>query len=360
LGDGRGHFVRSADALPEMRVAKSCVRAADINGDGYPDLFVGGRVIPGLYPVTPPSYLLINDGKGHFADRTAELAPALQKLGMVTDAAWADLRGDGKKELIVVGEWMPVTVFQVEKGRLADHSRDYFDQEYSGWWNRLLVDDLDKDGRPEIVIGNLGSNTQCRADERHPAELYYKDFDGNGTVDPVLCYYIGDTSYPFMTRDELISQVSNMSQRFPDYKSYADARLTDIFPPEALKGAGHLRATCLRTLYLKSGRDGRFHEQPLPVQAQYSPVFTITPLDYDGDGNEDLLLCGNTTHARLRFGKYDANYGVLLKGDGKGQFRYIDQPVSGFHLRGDVRSVADWRGELLFGVNGVGVRAYRR
>jgi hypothetical protein len=341
-----------------MRVSKSCVRAADVNGDGHPDLFVGGRVIPGQYPVPPSSYLLINDGQGHFTDRTAELAPDLQHLGMVTDAAWADLAGDGKKELIVVGEWMPVTVFRLEGGRLSNHSRDYFDQEYSGWWNRLLVDDLDKDGRPEIIIGNLGVNAQCKADERHPAELYYRDFDGNGTIDPVLCTYIGDTSYPFMTRDELIQQVSNMSQKFPDYKSYADARLEDIFSPETLKGAGHLRATCLRTLYLASGKDGRFHERPLPVQAQYSPVFTITPLDYDGDGNKDLLLCGNSAHARLRFGKYDANYGVLLKGDGQGNFQYIAQPRSGFHLRGDVRSVMDYGGKWLFGINGEGITAY--
>jgi hypothetical protein len=330
-----------------------------VNGDGYPDLFVGGRVIPGQYPLAPASYLLVGDGKGHFTDRTAELAPALKNLGMVTDAAWADLDGDGKKELVVVGEWMPVKVFKVNDGKLTEHAAEYFDQEYSGWWNRLLIDDLDKDGKPEIVLGNLGLNAQFRASAAHPVELYYKDFDGNGTIDPVLCTYVGDTSYPFMTRDELIQQVSNMSQKFPDYKSYADARLTDIFPAESLAGAGHLRASCLETIYLKRGGDGRFHQRPLPLAAQYSPVFTITALDYDGDGNKDLLLCGNITHSRLRFGKYDANYGVLLKGDGKGNLRYIEQPVSGFHLRGDVRSVVDLGGTLLFGINGVGVRAYR-
>lgn len=360
LGDGKGHFVRSPEALPVMHVAKSCVRAADLNDDGYPDLFVGGRVIPGQYPETPTSYLLINDGKGHFTDRTAQLAPGLQKIGMVTDAAWADLDGNGKKELVVVGEWMPIRVFREDQGRWTDYTRDYFDREYSGWWNRLLVDDLDKDGHPEILAGNLGLNAQCRADEQHPAELYYRDFDGNGTIDPVLCTYIGDTSYPFMTRDELIAQVSGMSQKFPDYKSYADARLKDLFPEASIAKAGHLRANCLKTVYLARGTDGRFHERALPAPVQYSPVFTITPIDYDGDGNKDLLFCGNATHSRLRFGKYDANYGVLLKGDGHGGFTYVEQPLSGFHLRGDVRSVADWRGTLIFGVNGEGIRAYHK
>ena len=219
--------------------------------------------------------------------------------------------------------------------------------------------DFDQDGRPDLVIGNEGLNAQCKADDQHPAELYYKDFDGNGIIDPVLCYYIGDSSYPFVTRDELIQQVSNMSRRFPDYKSYADARLGDIFTEEQLKGAGRLQATCLRTVYLTQGTDGKFHEKSLPLPAQFSPVFTITALDYDRDGKEDLLLCGNINHARLRFGKSDANYGVLLKGDGKGNFSYIDQPHSGFRLRGDVRSVIDLHNMLLFGINQEGMRAYK-
>ena len=359
LGDGKGHFVNSPAALPMMTgSSKSCVRMTDINGDGFPDLFIGGRVIPGRYPEPPASYLLINDGKGRFTDQTASLAPGLQKIGMVTDAVWIDLNKDGVKDLVVVGEWMPVSVFINQRGKLVNKTSDYFDREYSGWWNTIKIADLDGDGQPELLIGNLGLNSQCQADPSHPAELYYKDFDNNGAIDPVLCLYIGDTTYPFMSRDELIQQVVGMSQRFPTYKSYANAKLTDIFPAASLKDAGRLRADCLRTMYFAAGADGRFHERRLPAQAQYAPVFTITTLDFDRDGRQDLLLCGNMNHARLRLGKQDANYGVLLKGDGKGNFTYVDQSRSGFHITGDVRSVLDLDGLLLFGVNGVGVKAY--
>lgn len=360
LGDGKGHFSRATGALPLMPGSKGCVRAGDINGDGIPDLFVGGRVIPGRYPLPPPSYLLIGDGKGHFTDQTALLAPVLSAIGMVTDAAWIDLNGDGARDLIVVGEWMPVTVLINNKGKLENKTADYFDKSYSGWWNKLLVGDFNGDGRPDLVIGNLGLNSGCRADEGHPAELYYKDFDGNGTVDPILCLYNGDTSYPFMSRDELLQQVGNMSKRFPDYKSYAQARLSDIFSPASLQGAGRLQASCLRTCYFTGGADGRFHEKSLPQAAQVAPVLTITALDVDQDGVTDLLLCGNVNHARLRFGKQDANYGVLLKGDGKGNFQYIDQERCGLRLRGDVRAVVATGGYLLFGINGEGVKAYRR
>src|SRR5258708_4931620 len=359
LGDGKGHFTKSVGALPLMPGSKGCVRMADVNGDGFADLFVGGRVLPGLYPATPASYLLMGDGKGHFTDESARLAPGLQKIGMVTDAAWVDLNGDGLKDLVVVGEWMPVSVFINNKGHLENKTQAYFDKEYSGWWNKLLVGDFDGDGRADLVIGNLGLNSQCRADDRHPAELYYKDFDGNGTIDPVLCLYNGDTSYLFMSRDELLQQVGNMSKRFPDYKSYAGARPGDVFPPAVLEGAGRLQANCLRTGYFSGGSDGRFYEKRLPQAAQYSPVFTITALDYDKDGKQDLLLCGNITHARLRFGKEDANYGVLLKGDGKGNFSYIDQQRSGLHLWGDVRSVIATGGYWLFGINGEAMKAYR-
>lgn len=358
INDGKGNFKKSINSLPAMHVSKSCVRVADINGDGFPDLFVGGRVIPGNYPETPESYILINDGKGHFTDQTATVAPELKHIGMVTDAVWIDLNGDQKKDLIVVGEWMPVSVFINENGKLINKTKDYFDENYYGWWNKILAEDMNNDGKVDLIIGNLGLNSQCKVSDKEPAEMYYKDFDVNGTIDPILCFYIQGKSYPFLTRDELINQISGMAAKFPNYKSYADAGLKDIFTQDQLKGAKYLKANELATCYFERGNDGRFHKKTLPIEAQFSPVITITALDYNKDGNKDLLLCGNIHHARLRFGNYDANYGILLKGDGKGHFTYINQQKSGFQLRGDVRSVIHINNKFLFGINQQEVKAY--
>jgi hypothetical protein len=359
LNDGQGNFTKVKDALPAMRSSKSCVRVADINADGHPDLFVGGRVIPGRYPETPASYILINDGKGHFTDETIKYNPQLQHIGMITDAAWVDMNGDKKLDLVIVGEWMPVTIMTNVNGKLVNNTKNYFDAPNSGWWNKILVDDFNHDGHPDLIVGNQGLNSQCKASVKEPAEMYYKDFDDNGAVDPILCFYIQHKSYPYVTRDELLEQISMMRSRFPDYKSYADAGLTDIFTGLELKGAGYLQADNLATTCFLSDDKGKLHSSSLPLQVQFSPVYTITTLDYDHDGNKDMLLCGNINRARLRFGKYDANYGILLKGDGKGHFTYIPQVQSGFKLWGDVRSVIEVNHTLLFGINQQGIKAYK-
>ena len=359
INDGKGNFTKTTDALPVMHVSKSCVRAADINADGFPDLFIGGRTLPGRYPETPQSYLLINDGRGHFKDQAAAISPSLQKIGMVTDAAWIDLNGDNKKDLVLVGEWMPVTVFINVNGKLENKTSSYFDKEYSGWWNKILTGDFNDDGKTDLIIGNYGLNSQCKVSDKEPAEMYFKDFDDNGSVDPILCFYIQGKTYPYVTRDELLDQMSIMRTRFTDYKSYANATLKDVFTDDELKGVNHLQVTHLATSFFEAGADGKFHEKSLPLQAQFSPVFTITALDYDKDGNQDLFLCGNENHARLRFGKFDANYGVLLKGDGKGNFSYITQNKSGFNLWGDVRSVISSGNNLLIGINQKEIKAYQ-
>lgn len=359
LNDGKGNFTKTSNAIPQLWVSKSCVRVADINGDGKPDLFVGGRVIPGRYPEAPRSYILINDGKGNFSDQTKSISPGLEKPGMVTDAVWIDMNNDKQPDLVVVGEWMPVKIFINNNGKLEDKTTAYFDKPVSGWWNKLAVSDMNGDGKPDFIIGNEGLNTQCRASEQEPAEMYFKDFDDNGSVDPIFCFYIQHKSYPYITRDELLDQMATMRTRYTNYKGYADLAVTDIFKSDELSGAGRLQATRLETTYFESGADGKFHIKALPVQVQQAPVFSITELDYDGDGKPDLLFCGNINKARLRFGKSDANYGVLLKGDGKGNFEYIPQWKSGFALWGDVRSVLRLNNTLVFGINQKPAVAYK-
>ena len=358
INDGKGNFKQQIDALPKMTSSKSCVRAADINGDGSPDLFVGGRVIPGRYPEAPQSYILINNGKGVFTDQTEKYNPTIRNIGMVTDASWADMNGDKKPDLILVGQWMPITVFINENGKLKDETTKYFDQKYTGWWNCVKVSDINHDGHPDIIAGNLGTNSQCKASEKEPAEMYYKDFDDNGSIDPILCLYIQHKSYPCLSRDQLLDQIAFMRARFPDYKSYANATITDVFKPDELKGAKRLKANDLLTNCFISNPSGKLKRIALPEQAQYAPVYTITSLDFNKDGFDDILLCGNINTANLRFGKSDANFGTLLKGDGKGNFKFVDQETSGFKLRGDVRSVVKVNNLLLFGMNGGKILTY--
>ncbi|RZL19729.1 MAG: RNA-binding protein, partial [Pedobacter sp.] len=359
VNDGKGNFSKSLNALPQMRSSKSCARVGDFNGDGHLDVFVGGRVIPSRYPEAPESYLLINDGKGHFKDQLKSIAAGIKSIGMVTDAAWIDLNGDKKQDLILIGEWMPIKAFINNNGKLVDKTRSYFDKDYSGFWSRLKVEDMNGDGKPDLIVGNLGLNSQCKVSDKQPAEMIYKDFDDNGAVDPILCFYIMGKSYPYLTRDELLDQMSMMRPRFPDYTSYADAGMKDIFTAEELKDAKTLKANYLKTAYFESSKNGRFHEKPIPIQAQFSPVFTITPGDFDGDGHKDLILCGNINQSRLRFGKYDANHGIFLKGNGKGAFSYVPQYLSGLDLRGDIRSAITINNTVLFGINQDKLRAFK-
>lgn len=361
INNGKGDFQLSPSALPTMLTSTGCVRVADINGDSKPDIFVGSRVSVGKYPNIPRSYVLINEGNGNgssprFKDNTPE---ELKNIGMITDAAFVDLNKDKKQELVVVGEWMPITVFENENGKLADKTENYFDRKLSGWWNKLTVEDLNGDGSPDLLVGNLGLNSQCKVSDKQPAELYYKDFDDNGSIDPILCTYIQGKSYPYLTRDELLEQVPTKRPKFTSYDSYSNATLTDIFGEDELKDAKKLEVNCLKTVLLIQNIQGKFEEKALPIEVQFAPIYTIIVTDYDKDGKKDLVMCGNLNKARLKFGKYDANYGLLLKGDGKGQFISIPQRQSGFNLQGDVRSALLMKDQILFGINQQGIRAFK-
>ena len=264
-----------------------------------------------------------------------------------------------KNELVVVGEWMPIMVFQNQKGKLVNISSHFFDKNYSGWWNKIAVADLNSDKRPDLVIGNLGLNTQCKASDKEPLELYFKDFDNNGSVDPIFSFYIQHKRYPYLTRDELLIQLPALRKRFSDFKTYADITLDDLFQNNELNNAGHLEADHMETTCFLSSTNGKFTKAILPKEVQYSPVYAINAMDFNSDGSIDILVCGNNSHAKIRLGKFDANYGILLMGDGKGNFRYVNQKESGFNIWGDVRSTIQVNNVIYFGINGRPVVAYK-
>ncbi len=358
IGDGSGDFSIKSGALPQMRVSKSTVAVHDVNNDGHPDLFVGGRVIPGRYPETPTSYLLINDGTGKFTDNIDSIAPELKEMGMITDAEWVDINNDQIKDLIVVGEWMPVSTFIMAQGTLNNETSSYFDKAYNGWWNTIEIADMNNDGQPDLIVGNMGTNTQFKVSDQEPAEMYFDDFDENGSVDPIFCYYIQGESYPYLTRDELLGQLANLHSRFNSYKSYANATISDIFSKEKLNDATKLIANHMKTTVFLSTDQSEYKVSSLPIEVQYSPIHSIAVSDYNKDGNTDVLLFGNHHDYKLRLGKFDANYGMLLTGDGTGGFKYINQPISGLDVRGAVKSAITINNMLLLGINQEEVKAY--
>ncbi|WP_198315850.1 VCBS repeat-containing protein [Chitinophaga tropicalis] len=359
INNGKGNFTPAKDALPNVSASsKGCVRPCDYDNDGDIDVFVGGRVVPGQYPTAPASYLLVNNGKGQFTPAAIPFAA----IGMVTDALWTDLDKDGRKDLLICGEFMSVTVFANKAGGFEDATGKYFEQQPKGFWFGMSMADVDGDGNEDLIAGNLGLNTQLHASEKEPVELYYADFDKNGSIDPFLNFYIDGVSYPFVSRDELNDQIYPMRRKFSSYRNYSNATMKDIFSAEELKQAGKLTVNETRTcLFLN--RNGRFVPAELPVQAQFSLVSKILPGDYDKDGKTDLLLFDNHCDNRLKLGSFDAGYGCLLKGDGKGGFTYVDQPASGLCVKGDVKSAAgiDIGGSqcIMIGINNKGISLYK-
>jgi hypothetical protein len=354
MNDGRGNFSKNERALPDVRISSSCVKAADIDQDGDLDLFVGGRLIPGKYPLPADSKILINNGKGTFSDETDRLAPALNHLGMVTDAVWVDVNKDKFPDLVVVGEWMPIHVYINEQGVLKDQSGQYIKFPSSGWWNTIMADDFDGDGDEDLILGNVGLNAQFGATTQKPLSLYYGDFDGNGSVDPIFCYFIGDTSYPAASKDDMIQGLPSLARQFPEYHRYARATIDDILTPDQLKTATQLHADLLSTVYLENNSSG-FALKDLPREAQYAPVYAAVSLDVNHDGHKDFILAGNNSWTRISFGHLTASHGMLFLGDGKGNFTYVPQRMSGLRIRGDVRSMSvipvGKTQEVIFGIN---------
>ena len=358
INDGKGNFSLSKNKLPNPNGSHSCVTQVDLNGDKLPDLFVGARVIPGQYPQVPQSQLLLNQGNGKFLD-VSKNYPEIQSVGMVTDAEFKDLNGDSEYELVIVGEFMPLQIFNFDKGKSINVTQTFFDESPAGLWNTLWIEDLNKDGKLEILVGNQGLNSQYKASVSEPMELYVKDFDSNGSVEPILTTYVKGIKVPFLTRDELLEQISLMRPRFTDYQSFAEAKLSDIFTEDELKDAKIYKATELKTSLFSLNAGGKYESKPLPSIVQSSPIFAFQIADVNADGHLDIVMAGNMNHAKLRIGKMDSNYGLLLLGDGQLNFKSMPQKSSGFWLKGDVRSILKVEDHWYFGINSFGVESYK-
>jgi hypothetical protein len=343
LNDGRGNFRRAANALPDFFENGSCVVPGDFNGDGHLDLFVGGRVVSRGYGLTPRSYLLQNDGTGKFTDVTRQKAPALSEAGMVSSAAWVDYDADGRLDLVVVGEWMPVRVFRQENGRFVERTGEAGFSGTSGWWNTVAAVDLRGNGRKDLVLGNLGLNSYIRASREEPARLYVHDFDRNGALEQILTFYKHGVSYPLAGRDELIRQMPQLRSRFVSYADFGASRVEDVFPASELRKAKVREAHQFATSVALNNGDGTFELQPLPAEAQFAPVYAVLAEDFDGDRRTDLLLAGNFHGVTPVRGWYDASYGVLLRGDGAGRFEAVDMQASNLVIEGQVREVKPLR-----------------
>lgn len=337
-----GNFIRSATALPSMISSGSRVYANDYDKDGDLDLFVGGRLVPGNYPSPANSFLLENQsskGQPKFINVTAKIAPDFQNLGLVTSATWTDFDNDGWTDLVIAGEWMPIKVFKNDNGDFIDISRQLGLADSNGWWFSIKEGDFDNDGDMDFIAGNLGQNYKYKAGEDATFDIYYYDFDGNNIKDIVLSYFNDGEKFPVRGRECSSQQMPGIKKKFEDYNSFANANLEDIYTTNYLENALHYQVKSFASVYIENKGD-KFETHALPPQAQISPINQILTEDFNNDGKLDVLISGNLHASEVETPRADAGIGLLLQGDGEGNFEPVKARNSGFFTPGDVKDMA--------------------
>ncbi len=337
INDGRGNFKELKGALPSVQINASCVKAGDWNGDGDQDLFIGGRVVPGQYGINPPSFILDNDGKGKFQDVSSKAFSGNNQVGMITDASWIDLNKDGLLDLLLCGEWMPLSIFiQSKEGTLLDKTSEWDLTKTNGWWNTLTVNDFDKDGDLDIVAGNLGMNTRLKATVKEPVEMWIDDFDNNGSIEQIITYYNQGKSYPLATRDQLVKQLPSFKKKYIQYKNYVSATQETILTVQQKREATYKVAYKFESTYFENA-GGKFIAHTLPIEAQMFPIMSFVVDDLNDDGDMDLMAVGNLYETQPDLGRYDAGHGLVMTGNGKGSFKSLNS--SGFIVSGQGRDI---------------------
>lgn len=368
LNDGTGNFTPD-NRLPGLKASGSCVAAADFDGDGDIDLFVGSRLIPGKYGYNPASYLLTNDGTGNFKNYTKRYLPEAEQLGMVTGATWADLNGDRYPELVVVGDWMPIKIFENKRGKLSLNPAMTIQTskgetlKTNGWWNCVKAGDIDSDGDLDLVVGNLGLNSRIKASQSVPAELYTNDFDGNGVFEQIInCADETGELSPMVLKQDLQKTMPAIKKKYIKYADYSGKKLKDIVDEKALSAAVVQQVFTAESAILINNGKGQLTFEPLPAEAQFSPICGIEMLDYDEDGHTDLLMAGNFYDVLPEIGRYDASYGLLLRGIGsrdKAAFTVENAASQGLFIRGQVRHLKRLKqGQLIVAKNNEWVQVY--
>ncbi len=339
---GNGVFEKSKTALPEMITSGGRVHPFDYDKDGDLDLFVGGRQVPKAYPSPPKSYVLENrseQGRPNFVDVTSEKAPGLNEIGMVTDASWADYDNDGWVDLLLTGEWMPITVFKNNKGSFEEATEAVGLENTAGWWFSVASGDFDKDGDIDFVVGNLGLNYKYKANEKESFDIYYNDFDKSGSKDIVLSYFNGGKKYPLRGRECSSQQMPGIKRKFGNYADFSVATLEDVYTEEYLENSLHYQVKSFASVYLEN-RNGRFEPHRLPNMAQLSSINQLLVEDFNKDTHLDVLIVGNLHGSEVETPRNDASNGLLLLGNGKGEFNPMTALESGFFVDGDTKDMA--------------------
>jgi len=337
--DGKGNFKLDVQALPKESASGSCVVATDYDSDGDLDLFVGGRVTSHHYPQPGQSMLLQND-HGHFVDVTDAVAPGLQRIGMVTAALWTDVDNDNALDLMVTGEWMGIVIFKNDHGKFNPTEGTMAVNQSTGWWNSLQAADIDGDGDTDYIAGNLGLNTRYKNTPGHAVSAFVDDFNHDGATEAILAYYIQDVNRPAHPRDDLFLQIVQFKKKYPSYKTYSEATIETVIAGTDTKPKV-LQSETFQTSWLENKGKAGWTLRSLPIQAQFAPVFGITAHDYNNDGHIDIFLSGNAYDTDVLTGRYDALKGLLLQGDGKGNFRPLNVKQSGILLDGNAKALAE-------------------
>ncbi len=340
INDGKGNFTYTTQPLPSINASGSCVITQDFDQDGDQDLFVGGGSKPGQYPLPENSYLLLNeiDKNGKFKDVTSQIAPDLQKIGIVKSAVWTDFNNDKNVDLIVVGEWMPISFFENQNGKFINVTAQYQLENSKGWWNTIQEFDVDGDNDLDYLIGNIGLNNKFKPSVEKPLHIYTHDFDQNNSLDIVLAKHSNLQVVPVRGRECSSEQMPFILDKFPTYSAFGDASVVDIYGNQ-LQEAYHLEANHFYSIWLERRSNGSYQMRPLPIQAQFSAINAFITADFDDDGQVDILAAGNRYGSEPETVRYDASMGVLLKNN-KGALQALSPTQSGFKALKNVKSLA--------------------